>query len=143
VKAGKDQLVKHDVTEERSTARKETLDGMNDDRIKALLASANAPASVKENIRKGTTMLRTLTATGLALKELRTQLKEITDEQARIKGNLEKLPPTSELYKRLIDKFDKEETALEKVQKQIGEKVADEKKQQKEFEQFLVNLNAE
>ncbi len=143
VKAGKDQLVKHDVTEERSTARKESLDGMNDDRIKALLASANAPDSVKDNIRKGTTMLRSLTATGFALKELRAQLKEITDEQARIKGNLEKLPANSELYKRLIDKFDKEETALEKVQKQISEKVADEKKQQKEFEQFLVNLNAQ
>jgi hypothetical protein len=143
VKVGKDQLVKHDVTEERSTARKEPLDGMNDDRIKALLASVNAPDSVKDNIRKGTAMLRALTATGLSLKELRAQLKEITDEQARIKGNLEKLPPTSELYKRLIDKFDKEETALEKVQKQISEKVAEEKQQQKDFEQFLVNLNAQ
>jgi hypothetical protein len=29
------------------------------------------------------------------------------------------------------------------VQKQIGEKVAEEKKQQKDFEQFLVNLNAQ
>ena len=88
-------------------------------------------------------MLGALTATGIALKDLRAQLKEITDEQARIKGNLEKLPPTSELYKRLIDKFDKEETALEKVQKQISEKVAEEKQQQKDFEQFLVNLNAQ
>lgn len=143
VKAGKDQIVKHDITEERSTARKEALESMNEDRIKALLASANAPDAVKENIRKGTSMLRALTATGFTLKELRTQLKEITDEQARIKGNLEKLPANSELYKRLIDKFDKEETALEKVQKDISTKVAEEKKQQKEFEQFLVNLNAQ
>jgi hypothetical protein len=143
VKVGKDQIVKHDVTEEHSVVRKEALDSMTEDCIKGLLASANAPDAVKESIRKGTSMFKALTATGFTLKELRAQLKEITDEQSRIKGNLEKLPANSELYKRLIDKFDKEETALEKVQKQISDKVAEEKKQQKDFEQFLVNLNAQ
>ncbi len=77
------------------------------------------------------------------MKDLRAQLKEITDEQARIKGNLEKLPANSDLYKRLIDKFDKQETELEKVQKQTVEKVADEKKQKKEFESFLEKLNVQ
>lgn len=143
VKVGKDQIIKHEVTEEHSVGRKEPLEGMTEDRIKALLASANAPDTVKDNIRKGTTMLHALTATGATLKDLRAALKEITDEQARIKGNLEKLPANSELYKRLIEKFDKQETELEKVQKQIADKVSEEKKQQKDFEQFLVNLNAQ
>ena len=48
-----------------------------------------------------------LTGSALQIAELRAQHKEITEEQARIKGNLEKLPVTSDLYKRLIDKFDK------------------------------------
>ena len=69
-------------------------------------------------------------------------MKEITDEQARIKGNLEKLPPTSELYKRLITKFDKQETELENVQRQTAEKVADEKKQKKDWDEELAKLQA-
>jgi len=124
-------------------ARKEALDTLTEERIKVLLTSEQAPAAVKENIRKGTSMLKGLATLAATLKELRAQLKEITEEQARIKGNLEKLPATSELYKRLIDKFDKQETALEGVQKQIAEKVGDEKKQQKDFEQFLEKLNVE
>jgi hypothetical protein len=143
VKAGKDQTVKQEVTEEKSVARKEALDGLSDERIKVLLTSDKAPDAVKENIRKGTSMLKALATLSANLKELRAQLKEITEEQARIKGNLEKLPANSDLYKRLIDKFDKQETALEGVQKQIAEKVGDEKRQQKDFEQFLEKLNVE
>lgn len=142
LKAGKDQMVKHEVSEEKTTAKKETLESLNEDRIKLLLGSDAAGAAVKENIRKGTGMIRDLATTAATLRDLRAQLKEITDEQARIKGNLEKLPANSELYKRLIDKFDKQETALEKVQSDLAQQVSTEKKQQKDFAAFLVNLNA-
>jgi len=139
----KDQMLKHEVTEEKTTSRKETLESLNEDRVKALVASAEIGEPVKDNIRKGTTMIRTLDATQIALRELRAQMKEITEEQGRIKGNLEKLPPSSELYKRLIDKFDKQETALEKVQGQIAEKTSDEKKQKLEFTEFLLRLTVQ
>ncbi len=143
LKAAKDQFVKHDVTEEKTTPRKETLESLSEDRVKALLASADIGGAVKENIRKGTSMIKALEQTASALKDLRAQLKEITEEQTRIKGNLEKLPATSDLYKRLIDKFDKQETALEKVQGQMGERVAEEKKQKKDYEGFLEKLNVQ
>jgi hypothetical protein len=143
ITAGKDQIVKREVTEEKTSARKETLESLNDERLKLLLASAGISEAVKENVRKGTAMIKGLEQTGTALKDLRSQLKEITDEQARIKGNLEKLPPTSEFYKRLIDKFDKKETELENVQKQIVEKVAQEKKQKVEYDGFREKLNVQ
>jgi hypothetical protein len=143
VKAGKDQTAKQDVVEDRTVARKETLKDLNEDRVKALVGSAKVADGVKENIRKGTTMLRELAATETLLKDLRAQLKEITEEQARIKGNLEKLPVNSDLYKRLISKFDVQETSLEKVQGQIAEKAAQEKTQQKDLAGFLEKLNVE
>ena len=108
-----------------------------------LLASAQISDAVKENIRKGTSHDQVCSRSQrFALKELRAKLKEITDEQARIKGNLEKLPATSDLYKRLIDKFDKQETALEKVQKETTEKLGEEKRQKKDYATFLEKLNA-
>ena len=82
------------MTEEKTTPRKETLESLNEERIKALLASAQIGEAVKENIRKGTSMIKALEQTTAALKDLRAQLKEITEEQGRIKGNLEKLPVT-------------------------------------------------
>ncbi|MCE9530160.1 MAG: hypothetical protein K8T89_03340, partial [Planctomycetes bacterium] len=127
--AGNDKMIKHDVTEEKTTSRKEKMESLNEDRVKVLLAYPQVSQPVKDSIRKGTAMLQALEQTVAALKESRAQVKEITDEQSRIKGNLERLPPTSELYKRLIDKFDKQETALEKAQSQIAEKVGEEKKQ--------------
>ena len=143
VKAGKDQIAKQDVTEERIVAKKETLNELNEDRIKALVGSAKIGDGVKESIKKGTAMLRALALTETQLKDLRAQLKEIVDEQARIKGNLEKLPANSDLYKRLIEKFDKQETALEKVQSELMEKVAQEKSQRTDLAGFLEKLTVE
>lgn len=141
VKAAADQIAKQDVTEEKTTARVEPLQTLNEDRLKVLMAAVAIPDRVKDDIRKGTSMIRNITQLGVLLKDLRAQQKEITDEQAHIKGNLEKLPATSELYKHLIDKFDKQETELEKVQQETTGKVADEKQQQKEFEDFLLKLS--
>ena len=43
----------------------------------------------------------------------------------------------------MIDKFDKQETALEKVQGQTTEKIGEEKKQKKDYESFLEKLNVQ
>lgn len=143
MKAGKDQIVKHEVTEEKTLVRKETLESLNDERAKLLLASAGLSDAVKDNLRKGTTMLNGLAMTAFALKEAQVHMKQITDEQSRIKSNMIGIPTGAELYKRLIDKFDKQETALEKVQTQIADQSAEEKHQKKEYESFLEKLNVQ
>jgi hypothetical protein len=143
VKAKKDETARQVVTEERIVSRKEALAELNEDRIKVFVSSDKIAVGVKEQIRQGTSMLRSLGQTDAALKELQGRLKEIVDEQARIKGNLEKLPASSELYKRLIDKFDKQETALEQAQQQIAEKVAQGKRQRNDLEKFFEKLSGD
>jgi len=143
VKSRANQAVKQEIAEEKLALRKETLGELTEDRVKALVSSAKIGDGVKESIKRGTSMLRALATTEMQLKESRARLKEITEEQARIKGNLEKLPANSDLYKRLMDKFDKQETALEKAQNDITERSALEKSQQKELAGFLEKLNVE
>jgi len=141
VKSAKDQTVKHDVSEEKTMAHKESLDSMTDSRVFVIKKSARVNDTVKEQIRTAIEMLKAKALTTIALMDLRAQLKEITEEQNRIKGNLERLPETSDVYKRLIDKFDKQESALEKVQTQMAEKTVLEKSQKKEYDAFLEKLN--
>ena len=53
------------------------------------------------------------------------------------------MPPTAAAYKRYLDKFDQQETQIEKYQADIKKLQDVEHKQQKEFEDFLANFSAE
>ncbi len=71
------------------------------------------------------------------------QLKDITDDQVRLRANLKEMPPTAAAYKRYLDKFDVQETQIEKVQADIKKLQDVEHQQQKDFEDFLNNFSAE
>ena len=77
------------------------------------------------------------------IEEINRQLKEITDDQARLRQNLEKVPATSEAYKRYVKKFDDQETQIEKLQEQLKQKQAAAKGQQKTLEDSFKGLTAE
>ena len=72
--------------------------------------------------------------------EQQLQLKTITDDQMRLRANLKEMPPTAAAYKRYLDKFDQQETQIEKYQADIKKMQETEHQQQKEFEDFLGEL---
>ena len=78
-----------------------------------------------------------------SLGTLRGQVKDVSEEQARLRTNMEKLPPTSELYKRYLGKLDQAETSLEKLQAEVKQKETEERTQKKEYDGFLEKLNVE
>jgi hypothetical protein len=143
VKAAGKTIAKQPVAEERVVPRTEAIDAFNEDRLKAFAASPAVPEPVKAALTKAVQMRTTLLATGAALKELQGQLKDIIDEQTRLRTTMEKLPQSGELYKRLEMKLGKEETTLEKVQADLAQKVSDEKKQSRELASFLEKLTTE
>jgi len=61
----------------------------------------------------------------------------------RLRANLEKVPPTSEAYKRYLKKFDTQESEIEQLQEAIKQLQDQERKQQKEYESFLAELSVE
>ena len=71
------------------------------------------------------------------------QLKVITDDQVRLRANLKEMPATAEAYKRYLEKFDDQETQIEKYQADIKKLQGIEHSQKKEFEDFLANFSAE
>ena len=71
------------------------------------------------------------------------QLKAITEDQVRLRSNFERLPPSSAAYKRYLEKFDTQETEIERLQADIKKLQEAEKGQQKEYETFLAALTVE
>ena len=61
----------------------------------------------------------------------------------RLRANLDRLPPTSAAYKRYLEKFDTQETEIEKLQAEIKKQQDAEKAQQKEYEDYLAGLSVE
>ena len=75
--------------------------------------------------------------------ELERQLKVITDDQVRLRANLKEMPATAAAYKRYLQKFDEQETQIEKYQADVKKLQGVEHEQKKAFEDFLANFNAD
>ncbi|HEV3437166.1 MAG TPA: DUF4139 domain-containing protein, partial [Gemmata sp.] len=70
-------------------------------------------------------------------------LKEIADDQDRIRKNIERAPKESETFKRYLKKFDDQETEIEKRQARIKELRTELAKQDAAFQDYAKNAKAE
>jgi septal ring factor EnvC (AmiA/AmiB activator) len=50
------------------------------------------------------------------LAQVEKQLKVVTEDQARLRANLKETPATAPVYKRYLDKLEKQEAEIEKMQ---------------------------
>jgi hypothetical protein len=70
-------------------------------------------------------------------------LKEISTDQERLRANLREVPSSSAAYKRYLEKFDKQETEIERLQEETKQLRQTGERQQKEYETYLANLTIE
>lgn len=70
-------------------------------------------------------------------------LKEIADDQDRIRKNIERAPKESDAFKRYLKKFDEQETEIEKRQGRIRELKAELSKHEKALREFSESAKAE
>jgi hypothetical protein len=141
VPAGKS--LTHEVVEEQSRVDQLALNANADHTVRVFLRSAVPSARVKEALEKATGLRGKLSETQAQLGQLQGQLKGITDDQVRLRSNFERLPPTSDAYKRYLKKFDTQETEIEKLQDDIKRLQTTEKGQLKEYEDYIAGLTVE
>src|SRR5207247_11451390 len=113
------------------------------DAIQHYLAHAAVSPKVKDALKLLSEQKAALSDTQKQVEEINRQLKEISDDQARLRQNLEKVPATSEAYKRYVKKFDDQETQNEKLQEQLKQKQTAAKAQQKTLDDSFKGLTAE
>jgi hypothetical protein len=131
------------VTEERLLGEQVQLSNSNDEQIRIFLNSPVTSQKVKDGLKQALDLRLALNKTQRDIGEQQRQLQTITDDQVRLRANLKEMPPTAAAYKRYLEKFDQQETEIEKLQADIKKLQGTEFSQKKEFEDFLANFNAE
>ena len=96
---------------------------------------------VKEALQKVVAFRNRVDQTAAQRGRLEQRIKEITQEQARIRENMARLAPNSELYNRYVSKLDQQESEIEKLRKEIEALKSTEDKQKRELNDYLLALD--
>ena len=131
------------VTEERTVGEQVQLVNSNDDQIRFFLNQPVVSQKVKDGLKQALELRQALAKTERDIGDQQAQLKTITDDQVRLRANLKEMPPTAAAYKRYLEKFDQQETQIEKLQEAIKKLQGTESQQKKEFDDFLAAFSAE
>jgi len=137
------ETAKQEVIEERDVLQRFALSNTDDQTIRVFLSSQVTSAKVKSAIEKAGELKGKLSATQRDLSHVNQQLKDITDDQVRLRANLKEMPPTAVAYKRYLDKFDKQETEIEQLRDKIKQLQATELQQRRDLDGYLVSLTIE
>jgi hypothetical protein len=108
-----------EVVEQRTVHSETAVARLDGPRIATLLNAKSVGAEVKAalaELLKRRQSLATLTA---KKSQLETQIKDVGDEQARIRQNMSQLDRNSELYNRYVKKFGEQEDQVEKFRQQL------------------------
>jgi hypothetical protein len=141
VAAGK--TVTLEVVEEQNRLDRLALTSTDEPTLRLFLGSATTGPALKKALQQAIAVRGRLAEIGRETAHLEQKLKAITDDQARLRANLEKVPPASAAYKRYLEKFDTQETEIEKLQTEIEQKHEAERGQRKEYEDLLAGLSVE
>jgi hypothetical protein len=116
---------------------------LDDTWVKFFVSSSVTSSKVKEALTKATEMRHKLSKVEAELAEVGSQLTAIREDQTRLRANLKEVPPTAAAYKRYLEKFDKQETEIEKLQEQTVKLRETAKQQEQELANYLAGLNVE
>ncbi len=141
VPAGKNE--KQVVTEEQLINSSVQLTNLDDNTIRIFVNNPVTSAKVKDGLNSAMKLRWAVAKTQQEIGELQRQLDVITQDQVRLRANLKEMPATAAAYKRYLQKFDEQETQIEKYQADIKKQQGTELAQRKEFEEFLANFSAE
>jgi hypothetical protein len=131
------------VTEEHVITTAMQLTNSGDEQLRFFVNSPVTSPKVKEGLKQALELRGQWARTQREIQEQERQLKTITDDQARLRLNLKEMPATAAAYKRYLEKFDQQETQIEKYQADIKKLQSQEREQRKAFEEFLSHLTVE
>ena len=95
------------------------LTNLDDNNIRLFLNNPITSPKVKDGLQSAMKLRWTVATTQREIQELQRQLNVITQDQVRLRANLKEMPSTAKAYKRYLEKFDTQETQIEKYQADI------------------------
>lgn len=138
------QLVTFEVTEDADTNVTNSLTLEGDYGVMLYYSKLDTtPPAVREALRKVVELRDRVTDLKRAIQDEEAAMKEIADDQERIRKNIERVPKESDAFKRYLKKFDEQETEIERRQARLKELKADVLKQEKALKDFGETAKAE
>ncbi|HSC69894.1 MAG TPA: hypothetical protein VLH58_00985 [Candidatus Methylomirabilis sp.] len=137
---GKAQL---HVREERLDKEIVGLSGSSPVDVGIYLESKQVSAKVKDALKRMIALRDRLDRTGTQRSGLEQRIREISEEQGRIRENMANLAQNSELYTRYVGKLDQQETEIEGIRKEVEALKAAEVQQRRELTDYLLGLEIE
>jgi hypothetical protein len=132
-----------DVVEEREQIGQTALASIDDQTVRVVVSDKVTSDNVREAIAHAVALKTKLTQKHEEIAAKEKRLTEIGNDQTRLRANLEKVPPSSEAYKRYLKKFDTQETEIEQLQEAVAKLQEQERKQQQDYDRYLADLNVE
>jgi hypothetical protein len=140
----KNKTGSQEVIEERVHSEKGTLLKLvTEEKLREFLAHTISGADVKAALTKTLALQARLAQTKKQVAEFDGNLKIVSDDQARLRENLKIVPLNSDPYKRFLDKFVNQETEIENLQKSLRQAQTALASLQREYDEFVLTLNAE
>ncbi len=129
-----------DVNEEQVVSQQVAISNLDDNMILFYINQKAVAPAVKAALQEVVKRKQALQQVVQERERLDQQIKAITEEQTRIRQNMGQLDRNTDLYKRYVQKFGTQEDQVEKMREQIAKLLADETKQRKALDDYLINL---
>jgi hypothetical protein len=143
VKLAAGQSASQEIIEEKDVNTSIALTNSDDNFMRFFISQPVVSEKVKQALGQAIELKSKVNDTSRELAQLQKQLKDITDDQVRLRANLKEMPSTAEAYKRYLKKFDDQETQIEDFQKKIKTLQDTEFQRRKAFEDYLASLDVE
>lgn len=110
---------------ERITVAENSIDNLKEDAIRQLLQSPVVKANIRAALQTHLNQQHQLEAAGTDIRDIGKLLESALAEQHRLRTNLEKMPPNTDLSKRYLDKLGQQENEIEKLQERLRSRQSD------------------
>jgi hypothetical protein len=110
------------------------------DDLEKLVANPKVSERVRDALKNVLNYRSVLNEDRFQMADLEKRLKEIGEDQDRLRKNIASLPPTSAAHKRYLQKFDAQETEIEGIQEQLKKTKEVAKQKLNELTDLLINL---
>jgi hypothetical protein len=141
VPAGQTKELK--VVEERDDHVAFAVGGEHDERLALYLRGKACSKAVKDGLRKAMELRAAVAKTQREIAAAQGELAAIALDQKRLRANLKEMPKDARAYKRYLEKFDRQETRIEKREDEVKALLARQAKEQAALEEFLASFSAE
>jgi hypothetical protein len=138
-----DKMEKLVVREEKQFEERVALVNSANDAIGYYIRAPKVSDKVKEALQQAVKMRDQLNQTVAERTRREQRTAEITQEQSRIRENMQRLNASSDLYTRYVKKLDQQETEFETLRREIESLKETEGKEQRELNEYLLNLDLE